>query len=118
MSVAQRLQEAIIGAGVAVTGVSIGVRGDASTVKVEPESLQAAAQATIDAFDWSQVAHNAWLEDQNPERKAVRQQAAAAIADNNTFLAIASPINAQTLAQVKRLTQQMNKLIPFVVKLS
>ena len=41
----------------------------------------------------------------------IRTQATTALTDNRTFLAIASPTNAQTLAQVKQLTRQMNGLI-------
>lgn len=39
------------------------------------------------------------------------QQARTAIANNNTFLGIASPTTAQAVSQVQALTRQMNKLI-------
>lgn len=52
-----RLHEAINAAGVA----AVGVRGAQGAVTVDPANLQAAAQATIDAFDWSQAAHDLWL---------------------------------------------------------
>jgi hypothetical protein len=42
---------------------------------------------------------------------ALRAQAEAKLVDNRTFLAIGSPSNAQVLAQVRSLTQQMNGLI-------
>jgi hypothetical protein len=51
--VTERLHKAIVAAVPAVTGVSVGAKGDSSTVTVHPASEQAAAQATIDAFDWS-----------------------------------------------------------------
>jgi len=41
----------------------------------------------------------------------IRTQAEAAMAGNRTFLAIASPTQAQTLAQVKALTRQSQGLI-------
>ena len=45
-------------------------------------------------------------EDEN--RALLYQQAMAAYQNNNAFLALASPTNAQTLAQVKALTRQIN----------
>lgn len=43
--------------------------------------------------------------------RTIRQRAQSALADNRTFLALGSPTNAQTLAQVRRLTQQNVALI-------
>lgn len=43
-----------------VTECSIGVEGQAASVQVTPANLQATAQATIDGFDWSQGAQDAW----------------------------------------------------------
>lgn len=60
MSVALRLTEAVRAAVPAVTGVSIGTHGVSASVAVVPASQQAAAQATIDAFDWSSPAQVAW----------------------------------------------------------
>lgn len=45
----------------------------------------------------------------------LRSQAETALESNRTFLALASPSNAQTLAQVKSLTRQMNAVIRLVV---
>lgn len=47
---------------------------------------------------------------------ALISAARGAIAGNKTFLALASPTNAQTLAQVKALTRQMNALIRLQVR--
>jgi len=44
-------------------------------------------------------------------RATIQQQATTALDTNRTFLAIASPTNAQTLAQVKALTRQNQGII-------
>lgn len=48
-------------------------------------------------------------------RSTLTGQAMAALAGNRDFLALASPTNAQTLAQVKALTRQMNAVIRLLV---
>lgn len=48
-------------------------------------------------------------------RATLTEQAKAALGGNRTFLALASPTNAQTLAQVKALTRQMNAIIRLAV---
>ena len=99
-----------------------GVAGEQGNVRIDfataaTDQQRQAAQDAVAAFDWTQAAQDAWQQDQKPERKTLRAAAAQAIADNDAFLAITSPTNAQTLAQVKSLTRQMNRLIPFVAKL-
>lgn len=49
-NVASRLDQAIKSAGVPILGVSIGLEDDKSTWRVNPPSLQGAAQPVIDAF--------------------------------------------------------------------
>lgn len=117
LSAAARLLEWIQVATPTVENISIKSHGDSASVTVSPASEQASAQSAIDSFDWSQAAHDAWLEDQKPERKAIRQAAAQAIADNDAFLALGSPTNAQTLAQVRRLTQQNTRIIRRLIQL-
>lgn len=85
-------------------------------VPVTPEQI-AAGQAVLSAFDDSDAAWAAWEADQQPERKGLRAAAAQTIADNNTFLALASPTNAQVLAQVKSLTQQNNRIIKRIIQI-
>lgn len=48
-------------------------------------------------------------------KEALLSKAEQALSTNATFLAIASPTNAQTLAQVKALTKQINALIKLAV---
>lgn len=47
---------------------------------------------------------------------ALRTKARAAITANDAFLALASPTNAQTLAQVRALTRETTALIRLAVK--
>ena len=63
---------------------------------------QAQLQAAVDA-------HVAI--DEQGNRTALEQQAANALTGNRTFLAIASPTNAQIAAQAKALTRQSNGVI-------
>lgn len=60
MRSAHRLLEAIRAVVSAVQDVSIGTVGVSSTVRVSPPNLQAVAQLTIDAFDWSPAAQAVW----------------------------------------------------------
>lgn len=93
-----------------------GVDGEPEAVRIDyaPEATEqerAAALAAVAGFDFSEAADEAWIESQHVERKTLREQAAAAIDANDTFLSIVNPTNAQTLAQVKRLTQQNIRII-------
>ena len=108
----------IVGVSSAVSGTQAGpgnVRIDyADSATAEQRQ---AAQAVAVAFDWSQAVHDTWTEDRKPARKAIRVAAAQSIADNESFLAIATPTQAQVLAHVRAITRQMNKLITFVATL-
>lgn len=103
-----------------VDGVSIlaagGVRIDYGSAATAPQ--KAAAQAAVASFDWSDAAQAAWEALQNPEKDGLTKAAAAAIQTNTDFLAIASPTNAQTLAQVKALTQQNTRIIKRLIQLT
>lgn len=113
-----RLHHTIAAAGIPIYGVS----GEQSAVSVNfrPEATQqqqSDAAAIVVSFDWSQAAHDAWLEDQKPERKAIRQRAAAAIQENNAFLAIANPTNAQLRDQLRNVTTNQNAIIRRLVQI-
>lgn len=121
MSVTARL-DSTIRAVCPIDGVSVGTPGDPATVRIDyrPEATtqqRAAAVSALAAFDWSQAAQTAWEEDQKPERKSLRQQAAQAVADVDTYLVITSPNNAQVVAQVRRLSQYTRALIRRVIQL-
>lgn len=58
-NLAGRLDRAIKAVPCAIAGVSIGDQADKTTWKVQPTSLQACAQPTIDAFDPNHPAHEA-----------------------------------------------------------
>ena len=77
----------------------------------------AAADAVITSFDMSDAAHETWLANRNPDRKALADATQQALADNATFLAIGTPTNAQVLAQVRALTRQSNQLIRRLIQL-
>lgn len=67
----------------------------------------AAVQAALDA--------HVPQPDSQDRANDLRAKAAAALDANATFLALASPSNAQTLAQVQRLTRECNALIRLVI---
>lgn len=76
------------------------------------------AKWTVTCFDSAitrshlQAAINAHVAiDEQGNRATLEQRAATAMADNRTFLALTSPTNAQTLAQVKLLTRECQAII-------
>lgn len=75
------------------------------------------ARSALGAFVKTDAAHEDWLANRKPERKALADAAQQALADNATFLAIGTPSNAQVLAQVRALTRQSNQLIRRLVQL-
>lgn len=95
----KRLIDNLQTAGIAVIGIDV-------NGKVNPTNLQTTAQPTIDAFVQTDAAQQAWLDSKEPDIATFRDAVTSAILANNTYLGIASPTNAQVVAQVQRLTQQ------------
>ena len=52
-----------------------------------------------------------------PDLATFRDQAAAAVTANNTFVAITAPSNAQNAAQIKELTRQNSRIIKALLRL-
>lgn len=80
----------------------IAISDDGTVRTVTADMPQADLQAAIDA-------HTAI--DERANRATLVDRAATALQANRDFLALASPTNAQTLAQVKALTRQNTALI-------
>lgn len=82
--------------------LSMQTEGDTRTITCHDQTTTAALQAAVDAHVAIDTAAN---------QATLRQRAETAIGANNTFLALASPTNAQTLAQVKLLTRECSAVI-------
>lgn len=105
-----------------IEGVSVGQYANRSTWSFDPlpgatSQQRTSAQAVIDAFDDSAEAQAAWEEDQKPERKSLRQAAQQAVADNQAYLALASPNAAQMRAQLDAVTRQNNAIIRRLIQI-
>lgn len=115
---ASRIRERLLGIPLPVDGVAV----DGATVVVSyareiTPAEKSAEAAAIAAEPESVELDAAYTLNRNPERKALIDAAQQAVADNNTFLAIGTPSNAQVLAQVRALTRQSNQLIRRLVQL-
>ncbi len=115
----QRLHE-IIAAVCPILGVDLDAAGN--PLGFRPTAAATAqqrsnGQAAFAGADTSQAADDAWLAAQNPDRKNLRDQATQAIVDIDTYLAIASPNNAQVVAQVRRLSQYSRALIKRLIQI-
>jgi hypothetical protein len=113
--VGARIRDALRAASIPFVRVSI-IDAAAHTVRVDYDDTATAQQrvsggAIVSAFDWSSAADASYVSGRIPDLKAVRDQAAAAVSANTTYLAIATPTAAQVAAEVKALTQQMNAVI-------
>lgn len=91
--------------GVDSLSVSPSSDGTRRTVRAE------VSQVTLDSVMASYV----YAATDDDRATDLRAKATAALTANDTFLALASPTNAQTLAQVQRLTRECNALIRLVI---
>jgi hypothetical protein len=119
----QRLR-AVLGALAPIDNVSVpnGTFGDSAQVVITfnvsaTQPQKDAANAALVAFDWSDAAEATWEAQQDPDKTALFAAAANAVSNNVTFLGLATPTNAQAVAQVQALTQQMNQVIRYLAEL-
>lgn len=78
---------------------------------------KADAAAYVAAWVWTRQAQDDWVANRNPDRKDLRNQAAQLITDIDTFLALGSPNQAQTLAIVRRLCQGMKAVVKRLIQI-
>lgn len=116
MNATQRLHESCA-AVCPILGVSVPTPGNSGSVVVhfDPSASQAqrdAAAAVVASFDWSQSAQDTWERDKEPDLRDLLDAANAAIADINTYLAIAdTATNVQVRAEVKAIDQRQKRII-------
>lgn len=84
---------------------------DCTTGQAVEVPLTAEEQAQVDAERAVQSAAQAQHEQRHTNARTLHDRARQALTANDTFLALASPTNAQTLAQVRSLARQVNALI-------
>lgn len=112
----QRLHEAIA----AIAPID-GVAGKQGSIRIDfqitaTQAQKDAVNVMMASFDYSDTADTVWQAAKILNKTNLFQAATKAISNNDTFLALASPSNAQTVTQVKSLTQQITKLIKFVLE--
>lgn len=117
-----RLLVALVAAGVPAIGVAIldannNVRIDTQGDVPLTSQQQAQANAVIAGFDFSDAANVAFQQAQEPLLQTLRQQAAQAIQDINTFLAIATPTNAQAIAEIQAIDRRQKAIIQAIGRL-
>lgn len=83
----------------------------AGTWTIEADVNEPALKAAVDAAPLDPTPTR------DANRTALQEKAAQALSVNAAFLAIASPTNVQTLAQVKALTRECNGLIRLALNL-
>lgn len=76
------------------------------------------AQAVVIAFDWSDSATKTWRENKNPEKAGLIAAAQNAVTNNEEFLAMQQPTNAEAIKQIRRLTSQNNRIIKRLVQIT
>jgi hypothetical protein len=106
----------IISISVPTFGTSIGViiLFDVSATQAQKDAVNSA----LTSFDWSDAATTTWLATQDPNRTDLINSAINAVQNNNTYLNLANPTNAQAVAQVTALTQQNNRIIKLLAEMA
>ena len=99
MLLAARLDRAMKAAGVPITGVSIGDTAKKATWTVHPQTLQRAAQPTIDAFDPNDPAHAAWEAQQERDVALGLKMIRALASATHKRLKVVVPTDTTTAAQ-------------------
>lgn len=113
-----RLLQAIRAVVPAVQEVRVGRTGNSASVAVTPAGEQGAAQATIDAFDWSDAAHDTWKDAQEPSLKNLRDSAVVAAANIDTYLTVADTATAvQVREEVKAIDRRQKTVILALLRL-
>jgi hypothetical protein len=79
--------------------------------EVEIRPVAADVVAVVEADRVVLTAADAERVDRHRVSSDLRTRMRAAVGDNSAYLAIGAPTNAQNLAQIRRLTRQMNALI-------
>lgn len=104
-----QLEAELAAAGVVTPTVTVSMDDCLLVTAVEPdrETVELVISQHVPAAPPAHIANRATLE----------ERAATALAANATFLAIATPTNAQTLAQVKTLTKECTALIRLALNL-
>jgi prolyl-tRNA synthetase len=99
-----------------IVSASIGTIGVSASVTFQPQATATAAQIAaahnvIQTFDWSDTATQTYKDSLEPDLVALRNQAAAALAAINTYLAIPTPTLAQVTAEVKAIDLRQQQII-------
>jgi len=103
-------------AGIA-TAPCVILSGAGTTIVLQEPTTQQAVAAALQPILNAEAAAAAAQASQAANAASLQGKAQAALAANSTFQAIASPTNAQVLAQVQLLTKECNALIRLALNL-
>jgi hypothetical protein len=113
-----RLHESLRG-----LGPVVGVDGTVQDVDVTydpPPTVQqqAAVEAAIASFDWSDAADVAWLKNLNPERETLREQAEQALNRLDQIINAANPtvVNLQAITQISNAVKDNSLYLKHLIK--
>jgi hypothetical protein len=104
----------MIVAGVPARPITLDMFGDITAVAISSMNWQAGyleVTFTADLTPAEVLAVQQRMESRNANEETLRSQALTALQTNRDFIALPSPTQAQTLAQVKALSRQSNGVI-------